>query len=79
MKIEDPQQIDNYYKALVDKDPHYLGEFYAAVKTTSIFCLPTCRARKPKFENVEYYTSSEEAIAQGYRACKRCHPLEYQS
>jgi AraC family transcriptional regulator, regulatory protein of adaptative response / methylated-DNA-[protein]-cysteine methyltransferase len=76
MKIIDPRQIENYYKALVERNADYVGKFYAAVKTTAIFCIPTCSARKPKFKNVDYYTTTEEIISEGYRACMRCRPLE---
>lgn len=66
------------YDALVRKDSQFEGVFFAAVKTTGIFCRPTCTARKPKFENVEFYTTSKEAILHGYRPCKVCSPLEQQ-
>ncbi|MEZ4933798.1 MAG: Ada metal-binding domain-containing protein [Saprospiraceae bacterium] len=66
------------YHALVNKDSHFEGIFFAAIKTTGIFCRPTCTARKPKPENVEYYASSKEAIANGYRACKVCKPMQLQ-
>jgi AraC family transcriptional regulator of adaptative response/methylated-DNA-[protein]-cysteine methyltransferase len=65
------------YKALIKKDPEYEGLFFAAIKTTGIFCRPTCRARKPKKENVEFFRTSKEAMANGYRPCKICRPLEY--
>jgi AraC family transcriptional regulator of adaptative response/methylated-DNA-[protein]-cysteine methyltransferase len=64
------------YKALVDKDPSYEGTFIAAVKTTGIFCRPTCTARKPKIENVEFLRTTKEAIQKGYRPCKICNPLD---
>ena len=63
------------YNALVQKDDQFEGIFYAAIKTTGIFCRPTCTARKPKEENVEYYASPKEALAYGYRPCKICTPL----
>ena len=63
------------YEALVSKDSGFEGVFFAAVKTTGIFCRPTCTARKPKFENVEFFTTSKEAILHGYRPCKICSPL----
>ena len=50
-----------YYQALLAKDGTYEGTFIAAVKTTGIFCRPTCRARKPKRENVEFYASTGAA------------------
>lgn len=46
------------------------------VKTTSVFCIATCRARKPKLENVEFYTTFKEALDNGYRPCKICRPTE---
>ncbi|HFA50414.1 MAG TPA: bifunctional transcriptional activator/DNA repair protein Ada [Bacteroidetes bacterium] len=63
------------YEALVNKDSQFEGIFFAAIKTTGIFCRPTCTARKPKPENVEYFPTAKDALAHGYRACKRCHPL----
>lgn len=65
------------YAALVKKDNEFEGIFYAAIKTTGIFCRPTCTARKPKEENVEYFPSPKEALAYGYRPCKVCKPLEH--
>jgi AraC family transcriptional regulator of adaptative response/methylated-DNA-[protein]-cysteine methyltransferase len=65
------------YKALIDKDPQYEGLFFAGIKTTGIFCRPTCRARKPKKENVEFFHTSKEAMENGYRPCRICRPLEY--
>lgn len=64
------------YKASLDRDSEFEGVFWMAVKTTGIFCRPICRARKPKLENVEFYTSIKDAISNGYRACKVCKPLE---
>lgn len=70
------KQDDIFYKALLDKDPSFEGTFIVGVKTTGIFCRPTCTARKPKRENVEFFSSTKEAILKGYRACKVCHPME---
>lgn len=64
------------YKALVEKDASYEGTFVAAVKTTGVFCRPTCTARKPKKENVEFFKTAREALRHGYRPCKVCFPLE---
>lgn len=67
---------DIFYEALVAKDPSFEGTFFAGIKTTGIFCRPTCTARKPKRENVEFFASARDAILKGYRACKVCHPME---
>ncbi len=64
------------YRALVDRDASYEGIFVAAVRTTRIFCRPTCPARKPLVENVEFFAHSDQALAAGYRPCQRCQPLE---
>lgn len=64
------------YKALLNKDVSYEGIFIAAIRTTGIFCRPTCTARKPKEENVEFFKTTKEAILKGYRPCKVCNPLE---
>lgn len=67
---------DKMYHALVKKDSSFEGIFVVGVKTTGIFCRPTCPARKPKAENVEFFSSAKEALDSGYRPCKRCKPLE---
>ncbi len=64
------------YRALCNRDPSYLGSFVAGVKTTGIFCLPTCRARKPRAENVEFFEDAGAALRAGYRPCKICRPSE---
>lgn len=67
---------ETMYQAIVDKDIAYEGIFFTAVKTTGIFCRPSCTARKPKFENVEFFATTKECILRGYRPCKVCFPLE---
>jgi AraC family transcriptional regulator of adaptative response/methylated-DNA-[protein]-cysteine methyltransferase len=64
------------YTALARRDSSYEGIFIAGVKTTGIFCRPTCSARKPKPENVEYFRSANDALFAGYRPCERCKPLQ---
>ena len=76
MQLSILPDIDIMYDALVRKDSSFEGVFFAAVKTTGIFCRPTCHARKPKAENVEYFGNSKEALDHGYRPCKVCHPME---
>ncbi|MFT7462642.1 MAG: AraC family transcriptional regulator of adaptative response [Pseudohongiellaceae bacterium] len=54
----------------------YDGVFFIAVRTTGIFCRPSCSARKPLPKNVDFYPTSRDATFAGYRPCKRCHPLQ---
>lgn len=76
MHIIDPKTIDSYYEALINREPSYVGIFFVGVKTTWVFCIATCRARKPRFENVEFYTDMKDALDNGYRPCKVCKPTE---
>lgn len=77
MQITNQQDIEKYYKALVGRDERFVGIFYVGVKTTNIFCIATCRARKPKLSNVEFYTTSEELQEKGFRPCKVCKPTQH--
>lgn len=70
------RQEDRYYRALLERDASFLGSFFAGVKTTSVVCISTCRARKPKRENVEFFDSLKTALQHGYRPCKVCRPTE---
>lgn len=75
--MKEPQLTDDrMYQASREKDPEFEGVFWMGVKTTGIFCRPTCRARKPKRENVEFFSSTQAAMQKGYRPCKTCRPLE---
>lgn len=76
MQIKEKEKIEEYYQALVNRDPTYVGTFYVGVKTTGIFCKSTCRARKPKLENVVFFNSPKELLQNGYRPCKVCKPTE---
>ena len=64
------------YNALLNKDSSFEGIFFVGVKTTGVFCRPTCTARKPKKENVDFFSSVKEALQYGYRPCKVCHPMQ---
>ena len=57
MPVTESDKIDNYYQALIDRNSAFTGIFYVGVKTTTVFCIATCRARKPKKENVEFLWS----------------------
>lgn len=63
-------------RAFLAGDASYDGIFYTAVRTTGIFCRPSCSARKAKPENVEFYPTPRAALFSGYRPCKRCRPLD---
>ncbi len=67
------------WKAWTEKDEAYDGIFFAAVKTTGIFCRPSCPSR-PQPKNVMFFDTASEATQAGFRPCKRCRPdlLEYQ-
>ncbi|MEW6051820.1 MAG: trifunctional transcriptional activator/DNA repair protein Ada/methylated-DNA--[protein]-cysteine S-methyltransferase [Candidatus Zixiibacteriota bacterium] len=67
---------DIMYQALLNRDSAYEVVFYVGVRTTGIFCRPTCAARKPKQGNIEFFPSQQEALFAGYRPCSRCHPME---
>lgn len=64
------------YDAYCRSDSLYEGVFITAVKTTGIFCRPTCNARNPKRENVTFFDTTQEAIQSGFRPCKLCKPME---
>jgi len=64
------------YRALVDRDSSFEGIFYAGVRTTGIFCRPTCSAKKPARENVDFFSTPSEALHGGYRPCLRCNPMD---
>lgn len=69
---------ETLYTALLQRDSTFEGIFVVGVKTTGVFCRPTCRARMPKRENIEFFSSAHEALLHGYRPCKICTPLEYE-
>lgn len=70
-------QKKQFYKALIEKNSEYEGVFYVGVKTTGVFCRPTCSARKPKFENCEFFNTAKEALIAALRPCQRCRPLSH--
>ena len=62
------------YRAIDARDPRFDGQFFTAVRSTGIYCRPSCPARTPKASNVTFYETSAAAHEAGYRACKRCLP-----
>ncbi len=67
---------DTMYRALVDRDSTFEGIFFVGVRTTGIFCRPTCSAKKPARQNVEFFPTPNEALLGGYRPCLRCRPMD---
>ncbi|MBX7173099.1 MAG: bifunctional DNA-binding transcriptional regulator/O6-methylguanine-DNA methyltransferase Ada [Pyrinomonadaceae bacterium] len=63
-----------FWQAMTSKDARFNGIFFVEVKTTKIYCKPTCTARLPKRENVEFVRTWQEAEKNGFRACLRCQP-----
>ena len=66
--------FDRCYGALQSRDKRFDGQFVTAVRTTGIYCRPSCPAQTPKPENVTFFPHAAAAAAAGYRACKRCRP-----
>jgi AraC family transcriptional regulator, regulatory protein of adaptative response / methylated-DNA-[protein]-cysteine methyltransferase len=67
---------DTLYAALLARDASYDGQAFVCVSSTGVFCRLTCPARKPRQENCTFFGTVGECIEAGYRACKRCHPLQ---
>ncbi|WP_093791440.1 DNA-3-methyladenine glycosylase 2 family protein [Streptomyces sp. cf124] len=65
---------DTRYEAVRSRDGRFDGEFFFAVRTTGIYCRPSCPAVTPKRENVRFYASAAAAQGAGFRACRRCRP-----
>ena len=63
-------------RAYLRSDASYDGVFYLGVRTTGVFCRPSCHARKPKVENVEFFALPKQALFAGYRPCLKCRPLQ---
>ncbi|MES2135603.1 MAG: methylated-DNA--[protein]-cysteine S-methyltransferase [Pseudomonadota bacterium] len=67
---------DTAWAAFMRRDRAWDGRVIGAVKTTGIYCKPSCPARRPKREHVIFYATPEEALAAGFRPCLRCKPDE---
>jgi len=66
--------FDERYGVILSRDPRFDGQFVTAVRSTGIYCRPSCPARTPKPSNVSFYATSAAAHEAGFRACKRCLP-----
>lgn len=71
-----PRTAEKYWRATVARDRRADGDFVIAVRSTHIYCRPSCPARRPFRRNVTFFRTREEAEQQGYRACLRCRPNE---
>lgn len=71
--------FEEMWEKIIACDRRYDGLFFTAVKTTKIYCRPSCRSRKPKKVNVDFYFDMCEVEKAGFRACKRCQPEVEQS
>jgi AraC family transcriptional regulator, regulatory protein of adaptative response / methylated-DNA-[protein]-cysteine methyltransferase len=69
-------ETEIYWRAVAENDARFDGAFYMGVKTTGIYCRPSCRARTPKRENVAFFSTWAAAEASGLRACLRCRPRD---
>lgn len=69
-----PVEHDARWTAIAARDAAMDGKFYYSVKTTGVYCRPSCGARMPKPENVQFHETREQAEQAGFRPCKRCHP-----
>ena len=68
---------DTQWQAVLARDASHDGRLFYAVRTTGIFCRPSCPSRRPKRNAVEFFSSGSEAERAGYRPCKRCRPTEH--
>ena len=69
-----PVRDDERWQAVARRDRAFDGKFLFAVRTTGIYCRPSCASRPAKRENVTFFDTGAEAEVAGYRACKRCRP-----
>ncbi|MEK3864930.1 bifunctional transcriptional activator/DNA repair enzyme AdaA [Paenibacillus sp. FSL H7-0716] len=74
-RIEDEEQMtEEQWQAILQNDVAYNDIFFYAVKTTGIFCRPSCKSKAPNRENACVFQNAEQALAAGFRPCKRCKP-----
>ncbi len=67
---------EHYWGAVLARDTHHDGSFVYAVRTTGIFCRPSCPSRRPQRDNVQFFTQISDATQAGFRPCLRCRPTE---
>src|SRR6266513_4292263 len=67
---------EDKWAAIRNRDPLADGRFFYAVRTTGVYCRPSCAARLPNRENISFFSTRDEAEGDGFRPCKRCRPDE---
>jgi AraC family transcriptional regulator of adaptative response / DNA-3-methyladenine glycosylase II len=72
--VTPPLDAERCYRAVAGRDARFDGWFFTAVRTTGIYCRPSCPARTPLARNVSFFTTAAAAQAAGFRACRRCRP-----
>ena len=73
---QEVMNVDIFWQAVVERDGHYDDQFVYAVRSTGVYCRPSCPSRRPDPKHVSFFASPVKAEAEGYRACKRCKPTE---
>jgi AraC family transcriptional regulator of adaptative response/methylated-DNA-[protein]-cysteine methyltransferase len=71
-----PADVNQKWSLVLAREAKADGRFVYAVKSTGVFCRPSCPSRRPRRENVEFFDSPAQAQQAGYRACRRCSPLQ---
>src|SRR5438445_4736387 len=71
-----PHAAARYWRATLARDARADGKFVLAVRSTHIYCRPSCPARRPLRRNVVFFHTVAEAEQQGFRPCRRCRPNE---
>ncbi len=72
------EEIDIFWNAVQTRNRGWDGRVFYGVKTTGIFCRPSCPAKRPDRSSVEFFLSAKDAEKAGFRACKRCHPDHFE-
>lgn len=71
---DSPHITTEQWQAIVNNDSSYDGQFWYAVRTTGIFCRPSCKSKAPRPQNVTIFEDPDQALHAQYRPCKRCKP-----
>jgi AraC family transcriptional regulator of adaptative response/methylated-DNA-[protein]-cysteine methyltransferase len=77
LQLNDQPNDDQRWKAVAGRDSAHDGDFVFAVATTGVYCRPSCPARRPRRENVTFFSLPEQAEEAGFRACLRCRPRSF--